>query len=113
MGRYFGDKQRKAILIRDGYSCVYCGSSDDLTIDHVVPWTSGGPTDAVNGVSACNACNARKNNHLDGDWLESGLLHLIRKGVDLSWIEFVDLEWRTIPDVAHSAPRINAVTRKG
>ncbi len=48
---------------RDAFTCQYCGlalSSDDLTIEHVLPRSRGGPTTWENCVSACEECNARK-----------------------------------------------------
>lgn len=32
---------RSNLLLRDGYACQYCGSSGELTIDHVVPQARG------------------------------------------------------------------------
>jgi 5-methylcytosine-specific restriction endonuclease McrA len=40
--------------------CVYCGSDQDLGIDHVVPYGSGGSTLPFNLVIACATCNASK-----------------------------------------------------
>jgi 5-methylcytosine-specific restriction endonuclease McrA len=51
---------REEIKRRDGYRCVYCGSSEDLTIDHVVPQCKGGKTDSSNCVAACRSCNLAK-----------------------------------------------------
>lgn len=51
---------REAIFERDGHSCVYCGSTDDLTLDHVKPRCKGGPTNAENCVTACRSCNLAK-----------------------------------------------------
>jgi 5-methylcytosine-specific restriction endonuclease McrA len=48
---------------RDAFTCQYCGvalSSDDLTIEHVLPRSRGGPTTWENCVAACDDCNARK-----------------------------------------------------
>jgi 5-methylcytosine-specific restriction endonuclease McrA len=48
---------------RDAFTCQYCGvalASDDLTIEHVLPRSRGGPTSWENCVSACEDCNARK-----------------------------------------------------
>ncbi|KAK2079887.1 hypothetical protein QBZ16_002282 [Prototheca wickerhamii] len=28
---------RRAVFMRDGFSCQYCGSGRDLTLDHLVP----------------------------------------------------------------------------
>ncbi|MCX7938178.1 MAG: HNH endonuclease, partial [Thermoflexales bacterium] len=42
---------RKALLLRDNYTCQYCGaqpSRDQLTIDHVVPRSRGGRTEWEN-----------------------------------------------------------------
>lgn len=53
---------RRAIFYRDGFRCQYCGkeSSKDLTIDHVMPRSRGGPHEWENVVSACIPCNHRK-----------------------------------------------------
>jgi 5-methylcytosine-specific restriction endonuclease McrA len=48
---------------RDAFTCQYCGvplASDDLTIEHVLPRSRGGPTSWENCVAACEDCNARK-----------------------------------------------------
>jgi 5-methylcytosine-specific restriction endonuclease McrA len=42
---------------RDGNLCVYCGSSEDLTLDHIIPWVQGGEHHLMNLVTACNLCN--------------------------------------------------------
>ncbi|MDA1194436.1 MAG: HNH endonuclease [Planctomycetota bacterium] len=54
---------RRNVYRRDGFACVYCGHaprSAELTLDHVVPRSRGGPTDWRNCVTACVRCNARK-----------------------------------------------------
>ncbi len=51
---------REEIKRRDGYSCCYCGATEDLTIDHVIPLSKGGPTDASNCQTACRTCNQAK-----------------------------------------------------
>ncbi|XP_044955940.1 uncharacterized protein LOC123406984 [Hordeum vulgare subsp. vulgare] len=53
---------RKNILFRDGFSCQYCSSEDDLTIDHVIPASRGGKWEWENLVTACSRCNSRKGN---------------------------------------------------
>jgi 5-methylcytosine-specific restriction endonuclease McrA len=53
---------KKNIMVRDGYKCVYCGSKDELTIDHMVPSSRGGKTSFENCVTACRSCNNKKNN---------------------------------------------------
>lgn len=44
--------------------CAYCGSQDDLTLDHVKPKMRGGRDTARNVVAACRRCNqAKGSNH--------------------------------------------------
>lgn len=53
---------KKNIMTRDNHKCVYCGSSKNLTIDHVIPESRGGKTSFENCVTACFLCNNKKNN---------------------------------------------------
>ncbi|HLJ29205.1 MAG TPA: HNH endonuclease [Candidatus Angelobacter sp.] len=58
---------RKNILLRDRNTCQYCGvvmSSNDLTLDHVVPRSRGGSSTWENLVACCHSCNRKKGNHL-------------------------------------------------
>jgi hypothetical protein len=48
---------------RDRMTCAYCGSGFDerqLTREHIVPVSLGGPDDWLNVVAACRGCNGRK-----------------------------------------------------
>lgn len=52
---------KKNVLIRDHYTCAYCGNKEKyLTIDHIIPRSKGGKTDFDNCVASCKACNNRK-----------------------------------------------------
>ncbi|MDQ3814547.1 MAG: HNH endonuclease [Armatimonadota bacterium] len=53
---------RKSVLARDDYTCQYCGSRANLTIDHVFPRHRGGETTWENVVCCCLRCNNRKGN---------------------------------------------------
>jgi 5-methylcytosine-specific restriction endonuclease McrA len=55
---------RAMIYKRDKNSCQYCGSTRNLTIDHVVPRCRGGDDSWENLVVACSPCNTRKGNSL-------------------------------------------------
>ena len=48
------------LFLRDGFQCVYCGSGEDLTFDHVNPRRLGGQTSWDNIVAACTKCNLKK-----------------------------------------------------
>lgn len=45
-------------------ACVYCGSSEDLTIDHIKPISKGGENTFDNVTIACRSCNSRKGNKI-------------------------------------------------
>ena len=54
---------RKNIILRDENICQYCGkefSSDDLTMDHIIPKAKGGKKSWKNIVTACKPCNQKK-----------------------------------------------------
>lgn len=56
---------RKRIYQRDNYQCMYCNdklSSEELTIDHIIPRSQGGTTTWENCVLACFDCNMKKRN---------------------------------------------------
>ena len=53
---------RHNIMKRDHKTCQYCGSSKNLTIDHVMPKSRGGKDSWENLVTACNTCNVEKGN---------------------------------------------------
>lgn len=55
---------RHNVFKRDGYKCVYCSATNDLTIDHVLPRSKGGASTWSNLVTACRSCNSRKGDSL-------------------------------------------------
>lgn len=67
---------RKAVLVRDSYTCIYCGirpggvhrgkirQRSDFTIDHILPRSRGGKDTWTNTACACAECNHRKGSRL-------------------------------------------------
>ena len=60
-----------AIYEHDGHACIYCGSAEDLTLDHIVSLFSGGPHCEDNLVVACRRCNCSKGARPLTEWLET------------------------------------------
>lgn len=52
--------KRRRIYARDDNCCVYCGSAEPLTLDHVVPRAAGGCNDPSNLLTACRECNTTR-----------------------------------------------------
>jgi hypothetical protein len=40
--------------------CIYCGKKCDLTLEHILPRSRGGPDTADNAVFVCRTCNCSK-----------------------------------------------------
>ena len=56
---------RRNVFLRDRYTCQYCAvgyTPKELTIDHVVPRSRGGPNSWTNCVTSCEDCNTKKAN---------------------------------------------------
>lgn len=54
---------RLNVFYRDSFTCQYCRTpfkSKDLTLDHVIPKSKGGPSAWDNIVAACAPCNTKK-----------------------------------------------------
>jgi len=51
---------RSEVMDRDGRKCVRCTSTEDLTLDHILPQCIGGPHVAANLRVMCRACNAAR-----------------------------------------------------
>jgi len=56
---------RRAVFARDRWTCQYCGHErGNLTVDHVIPRSKGGPSTWENIVTCCAPCNRRKGDRL-------------------------------------------------
>jgi 5-methylcytosine-specific restriction endonuclease McrA len=64
-------RARVKVLNRDGHVCMYCGSTDELTIDHVLSVKNHPELsmDLDNMVIACKSCNSRKGSRSQGVFL--------------------------------------------
>lgn len=51
------------ILLRDGFICHYCGTTEaQMTVDHKIPISCGGDDSPENLVCCCHSCNRKKAN---------------------------------------------------
>jgi 5-methylcytosine-specific restriction endonuclease McrA len=84
---------RRAVFARDGWTCQYCGSRSNLTVDHVVPKSKGGTSSWENIVASCAPCNRRK-----GDALPRQVgMRLLRPPRSPSPTVFIHVASPTIP----------------
>lgn len=70
---------RRGVLVRDSYTCIYCGvqsgeiqrgkllSKSSFTVDHIVPKSRNGRDTWTNTACACEMCNHRKGSRLPNE----------------------------------------------
>lgn len=57
IGSLFDDEKFK---LKNGNRCTYCGSVENLALDHFIPKSAGGLDTGDNLVPACRSCNSSK-----------------------------------------------------
>jgi rubrerythrin len=58
---YVKEREKKDI-------CIYCGSKTDLTLEHIMPRSRGGPDSPDNAVWVCKRCNSSKGDKRLYEW---------------------------------------------
>lgn len=61
-------KWRESIKEKWNYQCAYCGSEENLTLDHITPRSKGGSDRLTNVLCACQKCNKSKAHQIWYDW---------------------------------------------
>jgi hypothetical protein len=51
------------------HECVFCGSGENLTTDHLIPMRKGGSDSADNLVQTCQSCNRQRGEKGIFEWL--------------------------------------------
>ncbi len=51
---------RSDVFERDGHACVRCGATEKLTLDHILPQSTGGPHIHENLRVMCRSCNSAR-----------------------------------------------------
>jgi 5-methylcytosine-specific restriction endonuclease McrA len=85
----------QALFARDHGLCLYCGNrfgKSELTRDHVIPASKGGPDDWSNVVTACWSCNVRKGSRTPAQ----ANMPLLAVPYRPSWVEHLILSNRNI-----------------
>ena len=85
---------RKNILMRDERTCQYCSrksSSEELTLDHVIPRSKGGLNTFTNIVTCCKQCNIKKGNKT----LKEVGMKLIKQPEVPKWKSYIGKDFQT------------------
>jgi 5-methylcytosine-specific restriction endonuclease McrA len=46
--------------------CAHCGATENLQVDHIIPWSKGGTDHITNLQPLCKGCNCKKSNRFTG-----------------------------------------------
>ena len=109
---------RTAIMLRDAYTCQYCGGIPgraQLTVDHVLPRSRGGAHDWTNLATACKRCNQKKGSNTP----EEAHMALLNKPFEPTYVALVLLSnpvaaahWETMMgtnEETHYTPQAGAL----
>ena len=67
MRSLYDDERLKMIVPQ---ACYYCGSADNLSVDHLIPRVAKGTDDSDNLIWACKSCNSSKQGSDMLEWME-------------------------------------------
>jgi len=80
------------VFTRDGFKCMYCGGSGQLTIDHIIPQSRGGKTNFDNCTTACRPCNSKKDRRTPSE----AKMHLSRQPYSPTISEFLMMKMKQL-----------------
>ena len=79
---------RDKIKQRWDYKCAYCGSKENITLDHVLAQSKGGQDITKNIVCCCHSCNQDKGHTPWEDWYFSQEFFSLRRYIDIiNWMK--------------------------
>lgn len=75
----FTTDQWQQCLTHFNHQCAYCGSTESLEQEHVIPVSRGGHYTPDNIIPACRSCNASKNNKIMQDWFTQHEIYSVER----------------------------------
>jgi len=56
---------RDLVMERDEFRCQRCGATENLSLDHIIPFSFGGPDTEENLRVLCRSCNSARGNRVE------------------------------------------------
>jgi len=82
LGATVGQVDEQRVFEACGNRCVYCGSTEKLTLDHVIALSKGGAHAESNLVAACLSCNCSKGARPVAEWLATRPMSMSEQSVN-------------------------------
>ncbi len=108
-GQWIRTDARLAIYLRDEFRCVYCGRSlhgarkDEVTLDHVHPYSEGGENEASNLVTACRHCNCSRGARRLSEYADNHTRAAVRRQTRRSIARYRDLARSILGEESYEA----------
>lgn len=74
ISRQVSKELRQFIYSRDGFKCLKCNTKNNLSVDHIVPFSKGGRTLIYNLQTLCISCNSNKSDKNQISYLNTIIL---------------------------------------
>jgi len=104
---------QRAIRERDGNACVFCGSTEKSTLDHIKPILAGGLDIKENVVVACQKCNSSRQHRDVFDWCGSKgtdvptkVTALLAKQFEMGVVPNTNIVSPSLYDIRESMPKL-------
>jgi hypothetical protein len=79
---------RKGIREKWNHECAYCGSKENLTLDHIIPQSKGGLDVTKNVLCCCHSCNQSKGHIPWKEWYDRQEFYSEERNIVIyKWIE--------------------------
>ena len=88
---YISKNLYNKVLKRDGNKCTNCGSTENLEVDHCLPYSLGGSNSIINLRTLCSKCNSVRNKDISKR--EETLGRRVNKALLMERIQINKLEY--------------------
>lgn len=102
---------KRYIYMRDGGRCYFCGKEllfKQISLDHYLPKSKGGPNDSFNLVCSCRRCNKYKKSSVPEDYKDV-LMELLKKAVEDGQITSIGIKKRELTWLINEVYRLEAI----
>lgn len=90
--RYIPRPTQFRVLKRENQICQMCSRAvkdEEIEFDHIIPWSKGGSSDESNIRLLCSACNRKRSNNFENDYLVKDFVELVTEPNDIFIINFL------------------------